>query len=97
MTILTWSNVHIHSHHDTSSIGYLTAKTTSLWWITSTIQTHYSNTPISGEEVRITAITLQNLCVTPNLSSIREVPVSLSYTIWCIYTSATIASVSVAM
>ena len=49
MTILT--NVHIHSHHVTISIGYLTAKTTSLWWITKTIQTHYSHTPISGEEV----------------------------------------------
>ena len=45
------TNVDIHSHHVTSSIGYLTAKSTSPWWITNTIQTYYSRVPISVKEI----------------------------------------------
>ena len=85
MMIAILTNVHKHCHHDTSSIGYLTAKTTSLWWITFTIQIYYSNMPISEEEVvSVSGIISILLCVTPNLSPIRAVPVTLSYTVCCI-------------
>ena len=83
MMIAILTNVHKHCHHDTSSIGYLTAKTTSLWWITFTIQIYYSNIPISEEEVSSEIIS-NLLCIIPNLRPIRVVPVTLSYTICCI-------------
>ena len=96
MIKLPLTNVDIHSHIITSSIGYLTAKLTSLWWTTNTIQTYYSSIPISVKEIPI-GIHSNLLCVTPNLSPTREVPLSLSYFIGVICTTATIHSVGVAV
>ena len=91
------TNIYILNHSDTISIGYLTAKATSisLWWNSMTIQTYDSYKPIS-EEVVSGRVSSFLSCVTRDFTPIRVIPVTVSYSIWIVCRSTTVTFVGVA-